>query len=83
MRVKSILIGTGGGRAPEAPRRVKVWVNRVDGIEFDEAGTVTPDQEWELLEGDAGGRGATEYPVRMSRFGNVSSVTLFFVRLPR
>lgn len=80
VRIKSILIGTGGGQSPISPRRVKVWTNRVDGIDFDmiEEG-VKPEQEWELLESDGeGGRGAVEYPVRIARFNNVMAVDLAF-----
>lgn len=82
VRIKSILIGTGGGLHSDAPRRVKVWVNR-SGIDFEEAssGSVNPDQEWELLQGE-GNRGSTDYPVRVTRFSNVSSLDLYFVRRP-
>lgn len=79
VRIKSILIGTGGGRSGSAPRRVKVWVNKPDGISFDATESTRSDQEFELLESDGGSRGSTEYPVRMSKFSNVSSVDLFFV----
>lgn len=57
MRIKSILIGTGGGHLPTSPRRVKLWVNRVGGISLDEANEVPPEQEFELMQGE--GRGAT------------------------
>jgi hypothetical protein len=81
VRIKSILLGTGGGQLPTSPRRVKVWVNRQDGVTFDEVQDLKAEQEFVLLEG-SGTRGAVEYPVRMSRFGSVSSVTLFFVSHP-
>ncbi|BGP15850.1 hypothetical protein JCM10213_005665 [Rhodosporidiobolus nylandii] len=77
VRIKSILIGTGGGRLPESPRLCRAWVNR-QGVTFDEAGTLQPAQEWELLESEGGGRGAVEYPVRIAKFANVSEVTLYF-----
>lgn len=80
MRVKSILIGTGGGRSETAPRSVKVFINRADGVSFEEAEDAKGDQEFELLESDSGGRGSTEYPVRISRFGNVRELTIRFVR---
>lgn len=76
---RSILIGTGGGRLSSSPRLAKCWVNRVGGIDFSDATEVKPEQEWELLEAEGGGQGAVEYPVRMARFANVSSVDLFFV----
>lgn len=78
VRIKSILIGTGGGQLPSSPRRVKVWVNRPDGVAFDEVEDLKAEQEFVLLEG-SGTRGAVEYPVRISRFGSVTSVDLFFV----
>ncbi|KAM0787616.1 hypothetical protein ACM66B_003682 [Microbotryomycetes sp. NB124-2] len=79
VRVKSILIGTGGGRSSSAPRLAKCWVNRVDGdIDFQAAQDVKPEQDWELLEAVDGSHGATEYPVRVSKFANVSSLDMYF-----
>ncbi|KAI5480490.1 thioredoxin family Trp26 [Pseudohyphozyma bogoriensis] len=78
VRIKSVLIGTGGGQAPFSPRNVKIWVNRATGIEFNDVESIKPEQEFELLEGVTGDRGAVEYPVRMVRFANVSSVDFFF-----
>ncbi|GAA5970916.1 hypothetical protein JCM11641_004507 [Rhodosporidiobolus odoratus] len=76
VRIKSILIGTGGGRLATSPRVCKAWVNRA-GVTFDEAESVKPEQEWELLESEGGGRGSVEYPVRIAKFANVSEVTLY------
>ncbi|GAA5911471.1 PITH domain-containing protein [Sporobolomyces salmoneus] len=78
VRIKSLLIGTGGGRLPTSPRLARVWVNRSNGISFDETSTVKGAQEWELLENENGSRGAVEYPVRISKFANVSELDLFF-----
>ncbi|BGP31849.1 hypothetical protein JCM10296v2_003626 [Rhodotorula toruloides] len=81
VRIKSILIGTGGGRLSTSPRLCRAWVNRgPSGITFDEASTATPKpaQEWELLESEGGGRGAVEYPVRIARFANCSDIDLYF-----
>ncbi|BGP47911.1 hypothetical protein JCM10450v2_003776 [Rhodotorula kratochvilovae] len=81
VRIKSILIGTGGGRLPTSPRLCRAWVNRgPSGVTFDEASSAapTPAQEFELLEGEGGGRGAVEYPVRIARFANVSDLSLYF-----
>ncbi|KAK4056800.1 hypothetical protein OIO90_002049 [Microbotryomycetes sp. JL221] len=79
VRVKSILIGTGGGRSSNSPRLARCWVNRVDGdIDFSSAQDVKPEQEWELLEAVDGSKGAVEYPVRANRFANVSELDLFF-----
>ncbi|GAA6060065.1 hypothetical protein JCM10212_003026 [Sporobolomyces blumeae] len=78
VRIKSIIIGTGGGRLPTSPRLARTWVNRSAGISFDEASSVQPSQEFELLEVDGGQRGSVEYPVRISKFANVSELDLFF-----
>ncbi|GAA5857255.1 hypothetical protein JCM5353_005733, partial [Sporobolomyces roseus] len=78
VRIKSILIGTGGGRLPTSPRLSRVWVNRSSGISFEETSSVPSAQEWELLENSSGSRGSTEYPVRISKFANVSELDLFF-----
>lgn len=40
-------------------------------------------QEWELLENENGSRGSVEYPVRISKFANVSELDLFFVSFSR
>ncbi|GAA5861051.1 hypothetical protein JCM8547_008019 [Rhodosporidiobolus lusitaniae] len=77
VRIKCILIGTGGGRLATSPRLCRAWVNR-GGITFEDAETVQPAQEWELLESEGGGRGAVEYPVRIAKFASCSEVTLFF-----
>ncbi|GAA5825740.1 hypothetical protein JCM11251_000355 [Rhodosporidiobolus azoricus] len=79
VRIKSILIGTGGGRLPTSPRLCRAWVNRgPGGVTFEDAETLKAEQEWELLESEGGGRGAVEYPVRIAKFANVSEVTLYF-----
>ncbi|KPV75361.1 uncharacterized protein RHOBADRAFT_53346 [Rhodotorula graminis WP1] len=81
VRIKSILIGTGGGRLPTSPRLCRAWVNRgPSGITFDEASSAAPQpaQEFELLESEGGARGAVEYPTRIARFANVSDVSLYF-----
>ncbi|KAK4704381.1 hypothetical protein P7C70_g1828, partial [Phenoliferia sp. Uapishka_3] len=78
VRLKSILIGTGGGLSPTSPRLVKVWANQASTIGFEDVESVKEDQEWELLESGDGGRGCTEYPVRVTRFANVQSIDLFF-----
>jgi hypothetical protein len=74
VRVKAVLLNA--GVEEERPRRVRVWANRQDGLDWDEVDEVQPDGEWEPL---AGEREAVEYPLRVARFANVSSVTLHFV----
>ncbi|GAA5965073.1 hypothetical protein JCM8115_006652 [Rhodotorula mucilaginosa] len=81
VRIKTILIGTGGGRLATSPRLCRVWVNRgPGGTTFDEAASDSPKsaQEFELLESEGGQRGAVEYPVRIARFANCSDVDLYF-----
>ncbi|POY71728.1 hypothetical protein BMF94_5089 [Rhodotorula taiwanensis] len=83
VRIKTILIGTGGGRLATSPHLCRVWVNRgPGGTTFDEAssGAPTPAQEFELLESTGGQRGAVEYPVRIARFANCSDVDLAHAR---
>lgn len=84
VRIKSILVGT-GGEGDEAPRKGKVWVNRVGGLGFDDTGDEAQ-MEWELGSGidvtaaeGTSTRGAKEYPVRVSRFSDVTTLSLFFV----
>ena len=75
-RVKSVLISAPPS-GDERVARCRIWVNRPDGIDLSEVDDVTPDQDFELLEQE---RGAVEYPVRVSRFANVSTLSLHFVR---
>jgi hypothetical protein len=76
VRVKAVLLNA--GVEEDRPRRVRIWVNRPDGIDWEEVEEVQPDAEWEPL---VGARTAVEYPVRVTRFGNVSTLTIHFVRL--
>lgn len=75
-RVKSVLVSAPPS-GDERVARCRIWVNRPHGIDLGDADDVPPDQEFELLEQE---RGAVEYPVRVSRFANVSSLTVNFVR---
>lgn len=91
VRIKSILVNV--GRGDFAPQRLRAFVNRPDGVDFDDL---------EQLSRSAGSRGAVgpinsgkpqadfslqedavgvnEYPVSISRFQNTTSVSLVFVR---
>lgn len=75
LRVKYILLST-PSNGQERPKTCKVWVNRPNGIDLSQTEDVEPDQEFELLEGE---RGAVPYATRLSRFSNVSSLTLHLV----
>eukprot|EP00472_Partenskyella_glossopodia_P001550 CAMPEP_0197532680 /NCGR_PEP_ID=MMETSP1318-20131121/40596_1 /TAXON_ID=552666 /ORGANISM="Partenskyella glossopodia, Strain RCC365" /LENGTH=208 /DNA_ID=CAMNT_0043089319 /DNA_START=1 /DNA_END=627 /DNA_ORIENTATION=+ len=63
-----------GGDDGSAPNAVKLWKNR-DDIDFDNAEDVKCDQEFNLVYDKDG---SVEYPVRMHRFNNASSITMFF-----
>ncbi|KAM0752032.1 DUF1000-domain-containing protein [Meredithblackwellia eburnea MCA 4105] len=78
VRIKSILIGTGGGQHPSSPRQIKMWANRPTLVSFSDVDSVREDQSFELLEATDGSRGAVEYPVRVARFANVTCVDLYF-----
>lgn len=79
VKVKSVVIGTGGGRVDSAPKRVRLFVNRSTAIGFDEAANDKAEQEFELLENINGQSGSTEYPLRLSKFSNVNALDLYFV----
>eukprot|EP00158_Paraphelidium_tribonemae_P000881 Partr_v1_DN23595_c0_g2_i1_m14349 putative PITH (C-terminal proteasome-interacting domain of thioredoxin-like) domain containing 1 len=75
VKLKSIEL-RGDSRGSRSPRSMRVWINRQD-VDFDLASTLTPTQEWDhLVEASAGG--VIEYEVRMAKFNNVRSVTIFF-----
>lgn len=75
VKVKMIVVHA--GRGEEAPRVCKVWVNRAQGVSFDDAAAEGPDQDWELQQADE----AIAYPTRLSKFHNVASLTFHFVSL--
>jgi len=63
-----------GGTERSCPKSLKIFVNR-DDIDFDNVTSITPVQEWDLHE-DFNGR--LEYQTRISKFQNVTSITMFF-----
>ncbi|KAL6070721.1 PITH domain-containing protein [Balamuthia mandrillaris] len=63
-----------GGNNGQSPSKMKAWINR-DDIDFANAEEVKPAQEWELHENM---NGEIEYPTRITKFQNVTSLTLFF-----
>ena len=76
VRIRQILVTA--ATADERIDNVKVWANRVDSPSLDEAedGSMKPDQEFRLLDGE---RACVEYPVRVARFSSVSTITLYLV----
>lgn len=91
VRIKSILINV--GRGDFAPQRLRAFVNRPNGIDFEDLeqsiatearGTVgpvssgKPQADFTLQEDSIG---VNEYPVSISRFQNTNSVSLVFVSI--
>ncbi|KAI0288384.1 galactose-binding domain-like protein [Russula brevipes] len=75
VRIKSVLLKLGRGEV--SPRRLRVYTNRANIIDFSEADDVQPSLNISLLEGETG---VTEYPLRMAAFSSINSLSLFFVR---
>jgi hypothetical protein len=62
-----------GGADGESPSRIKLFTNRED-VDFDTAKELPGEQSFELVE-DFEGR--IDYPVRASKFSNISSLTIY------
>jgi hypothetical protein len=77
VRIKSILIKTGRGEL--APQNLNVYVNAPTIIDFSDAesGNVKAQLEVALKTDESG---VVEYPVRAAVLGNVTALSLFFVR---
>ncbi|KAG8832866.1 hypothetical protein FRC17_000484 [Serendipita sp. 399] len=74
VRVKSVLLKLGRGEF--SPRRLRLYVNYPAGVGFDEAESVKPHLDIALLQGQDS---VSEYPLRVSAFSNVFSMSLFFI----
>ncbi|KAK9729627.1 hypothetical protein K7432_000145 [Basidiobolus ranarum] len=74
VKLKSISIR--GGPGAKSPAKMKVIINRED-VDFDNADSMTPTQEWELVQAEAH-KDVVEYATRITKFTNVRSVTLYF-----
>ena len=68
------------GRGDVTPRRLRVYANRANIIDFSEVEDAQPSLNISLLGGETG---VTEYPLRMAAFSSINSLSLFFVRDPR
>lgn len=66
-------------RGDACPHRIRIYANHPDGLDFDDAEVTKPHHDMSLLESEIG---VTEYPLRVSAFVSVNSLTLFFVRNP-
>ncbi|KAI9509249.1 PITH domain-containing protein [Russula earlei] len=76
VRVKSVLLKLGRGAA--TPRRLRIYANRANIIDFSEAEDVQPSLDISLLEGETS---VTEYPLRQAAFASTNSLSLFFISL--
>ncbi|CAA6672819.1 unnamed protein product [Spirodela intermedia] len=72
VKIKSISVV--GGTDGTSPSKMRAFINR-DGIDFSDAQTMQPVQEWDLAENL---HGLLEYQTRYSRFQSVGSLTLHF-----
>jgi len=68
------------GRGEVNPRRLRIYANRANIIDFSEAEDVQPSLNISLLEGETS---VAEYPLRMAAFSSITSLSLFFVREPK
>ncbi|KAG0196884.1 hypothetical protein BGX28_009643 [Mortierella sp. GBA30] len=73
VKLKSISIRAEPGET--APRKMKAFINR-DDLDFDNAESTVPTQDWDLVE-DSYGQIA-EYNTRVAKFSSIRSLTLFF-----
>ncbi|KAI0760383.1 galactose-binding domain-like protein [Fomes fomentarius] len=73
VRLRSVLLKLGRGEL--TPRRLRIYANRPNIVDFSEAEDITPQLNISLLEGDSG---VTEYPLRTASFANIHSLSLFF-----
>mmetsp|Transcript_21601 Transcript_21601/g.51582 ORF Transcript_21601/g.51582 Transcript_21601/m.51582 type:complete len:207 (-) Transcript_21601:219-839(-) len=63
-----------GGVDGKAPSRMRAFINKSN-IDFSSVETMSPLQEWDLVEN---GLGHFEYPTRVSKFINVHNLSLHF-----
>ncbi|KAI0754402.1 galactose-binding domain-like protein [Daedaleopsis nitida] len=73
VRLRSVLLKLGRGEL--TPRRLRIFANRTNIVDFSEAEDITPQLNISLMEGETG---VTEYPLRTASFANVHSLSLFF-----
>lgn len=65
------------GRGELTPRRLRIYANRTNIVDFSEVEEITPQLNINLQEGETA---VAEYPLRAASFANVHSLSLFFVR---
>ncbi|CAM8880186.1 unnamed protein product [Rhodiola kirilowii] len=72
--VKLRSISVVGGADGTSPSKMRAFINR-DGIDFSDAQSMQPVQEWDLVENL---QGELEYQTRFSKFQSVGNLTLHF-----
>ncbi|KAH9003398.1 galactose-binding domain-like protein [Lactarius hatsudake] len=73
VRIKSVLLKL--GRGDLTPRRMRVYANRANIVDFSDVDDIQPSLDISLLEGETG---VTEYPLRAATFASINSLSLFF-----
>lgn len=68
------------GRGETTPRRLRIFANNANIVDFDAADDARPSIDIALQEGQTG---VVEYPLRAATFANIHSLSLFFVSLRR
>ena len=66
------------GRGEVTPRHLRIYANHPTIVDFTDAEATKPHFNMSLLEGETG---VVEYPLRVPAFTNITSLSLFFVRL--
>ncbi|VDB88736.1 unnamed protein product [Peniophora sp. CBMAI 1063] len=73
VRLRTLLVKTGRGET--TPRRLRIFANNANIIDFDAADDARPSVDIALQEGQTG---VVEYPLRAATFANIHSLSLFF-----
>jgi len=71
VRLRSLLLKT--GPTDQTPVKVALYANEAN-LDFDDVGEKNPTQEFDVAQG----RELGEYAVKVAKFSNISSLTLFF-----
>jgi hypothetical protein len=79
VKIKSIVLKLGRGEV--TPRRLRIYANRPNIVDFSDAEAgVKPQLDLSLLEGETK---AVEYPLRVAAFSSINTLSIFFVRSSR
>jgi len=73
VRIRSILVKTGRGEI--APTHLRIYINHASIVDFADASNMKPQMDITLLEDQTT---VTEYPVRVTAFANVSTLSMLF-----